>query len=181
LIDGQALIADLRARGGAAGPVQVWNHAIFHYSAEYQQTSSTGSAAGDRFDMTIKLEISANEDVWPSTGSPVLGSQTAPMRKSMHMLRLVFDENTGEIAMTDPKNQWQHCGAQPNFGFTGATTELYAPDYLRKLLPVGPSPERKTAQNEEILLQTLAVGNVYVEREPVFGPNPALKLRRRYK
>ena len=180
-IEGHALVADLRPQDPSYGPAAVWNHAVFYYRATYREAEPR---ANNPYDLIVKLDLYANADTQPSPGLPALvktngevvvgpGSGAA-YRQSVNTLRLVFEPGSGNVMRKYPLNEWRSCTSSD----TGM--ELYAPDFLREVAPIGPSPKKRLPK-DDTLLETLSVGNPYIEMEPVSGTPPVLQVRRKYK
>lgn len=197
-----ALEGDLASLDPAAGPEEVWNHAVFHYKAVFSETNYHNDPAKDNndpLDVTLTIDLTANDDgrlpiVDPITGNVTMSSAGAParptrdggvdlskanQRRSQQVLRLIFDR-AGEITFDD-RNDWiasknADLENRNRPGKAHVSSDTHAPRYLAWMaLDFG--AERRVLAPD---LPPLARGNIAVQLEALSGPAPLLALRRRF-
>jgi hypothetical protein len=200
-----ALEGDLASKEATAGPEEVWNHAVFYYEAEFSETNFHGDPTRDNNDprdVTISIDLVANEDerekiTDPSTGSVTISPRGMPAgvttgggvdldrkfskRHSRQVLRLVFSD-AGEITF-DPRNEWLRSmnmdleKQNTRLSTVHVPSDTYAPRYLAWM-------ELNFSEAGLIFppnLAPLSRGNVTVQLDAISGPNPLLTLRKRFR
>lgn len=197
-----ALEGDLASQNSVDGPEQVWNHAVFHYVAEFVETNYRNDPrtdTNDPHDVTLTIDLTANDDfrdfvVDPATGAVTRVSIDAPAgiapngtidfklgsrrRTSRQVLRLMFDD-AGEISF-DARNEWISARNLPNTKDTStrsADLELYAPRYLAWMSLDFSVAGLLVPPN----LGQLARGNIVVQLDAISGPEPLLTFRKRFR
>lgn len=174
LVEGHALVGDLRSAHRSGGAGEVWNHAVFAFRGTYREVEPVG----DWKDIEIECTLFANEDYTARLGSVGLPAAITNeqietrgrvQRISFQGFRLVFDD-AGDVAGADPRNLWRFCR-----NATG--DELYAPSFLLKVEPVSLS----ASSPRNVSVFPLELGNISVGMEAVGGALSSLTVRRRYR
>lgn len=130
----QPLFGDMRTTDPNGGPEQVWNQAIFYYSADFTENPTTG----DKQDIIVSLDIGANldrefnpndslarraADVPASASSNKMFGAIDTGRANIyrHVYRLQFTA-AGDLDAQNPANEWRSC--------IGGNGSVYAPTRL---------------------------------------------------